>query len=148
MAYTPETLHQMPSLIGGKVKLWTYETEDAITSVDDTDYFAGAVGRGMGLNNIVLIIDTNAGALYLARVSAVDSDGNATISVTTTVAEQSAITSLTDNTGGTADNTLANLADGSTYANDHAAIENNFADLAAKVNAILTALRAAGVIAT
>lgn len=50
------------------------------------------------------------------------------------------ITALTDNTGGTADNTLANLADGTTYANDHATIENNFADLAAKVNEILTAL--------
>jgi len=144
MAYTPETLHQMPSLIGGKVKLWTYETEDAITTVDDTDYFAGAVGRGMGLNNIVLIIDTNAGALYLARVSAVDSDGNATISVTTTVSQQGAITSLTDSSGGTADNTIAAVSGSGA----DATINNNFADLAAKVNAILAANRSAGVIAT
>lgn len=62
--------------------------------------------------------------------------------------KQAAITSLTDNTGGSADNTLANLADGTTYATDHPAIENNFADLAAKINAILAALRAAGIIAT
>lgn len=149
MAYTPETLHQMPSLIGGKVKLWTYETEDAITTVDDTDYFAGAVGRGMGLNNIVLIIDTNAGALYLARVSAVDSDGNATISVTTTVAEQSAITSLTDSSGGSANNTIAPITNAANAGSaDVGPTADAIADLAAKVNAILTALRAAGVIAT
>lgn len=63
-------------------------------------------------------------------------------------AAQAAISSLTDNTGGAADNTLANLADGTTYANDHAAIENNFADVGAKVNSILTALRGAGIIAS
>jgi hypothetical protein len=60
---------------------------------------------------------------------------------------QSAITALTDNTGGTANNTLENLADGSTYANDHSAIENNFADLAAKVNELIEALEAHGLIA-
>lgn len=55
------------------------------------------------------------------------------------------ITALTDNTGGTADNTLALIT--STTPADLAAvgvqlgiIKNNFADLAAKVNAILTAL--------
>lgn len=62
--------------------------------------------------------------------------------------KQAAITSLTDSTGGTANDTLENLADGTTYATDHPKIENNFADLAAKVNAILAALRAAGIIAT
>ena len=61
---------------------------------------------------------------------------------------QAAIASLTDGTGGTANDALANLADGSTYATDHSDIEDNFADLAAKVNEILAALRAAGVIAT
>lgn len=48
-----------------------------------------------------------------------------------------AITDLTDSTGGTAGDTIANLADGTTYATDHAAIENNFASLAAKVNELL-----------
>jgi len=60
---------------------------------------------------------------------------------------QAAITALTDSTGGTANNTIENLADGTTYANDHAAIENNFADLAAKVNEIIEALEAHGLIA-
>lgn len=49
----------------------------------------------------------------------------------------SSITALTDSTAGTANNTLQALADGTTYATDVAAIRNNFADLAAKVNEII-----------
>lgn len=43
---------------------------------------------------------------------------------------------LTDNTGGTASGAgaIANLADGTTYANDHAAIENNFSTIVAEYN--------------
>lgn len=53
---------------------------------------------------------------------------------------------LTDNTTGTANDTLEALTDGVTYANDVAAIRNNFADLAAKVNALRTALREVGIL--
>lgn len=59
-------------------------------------------------------------------------------------AAQSAIASLTDSTGGTADGTLADV----TATPDQTIINNNFADLAAKVNAILAALRSIGLIAT
>lgn len=59
-------------------------------------------------------------------------------------AQQSAIASLTDSTTGTADGTLADV--GAAFA--QATLNNNFADLAAKVNAILAALRAHGLIAT
>lgn len=58
------------------------------------------------------------------------------------------VAALIDGTGGTVNDILENLADGTTYANDHAKIENNFADLAAKVNAILTALKDAGIMAS
>jgi predicted RecA/RadA family phage recombinase len=61
---------------------------------------------------------------------------------------QAAITSLTDNTAGTANNVLQALADGTTYATDVAAIRNNFADIGAKVNEILAAMRTAGIIDT
>lgn len=60
--------------------------------------------------------------------------------------EGSSITSLTDNTAGTANSTLQALADGTTYATDVAAIRNNFADLAAKVNEIIVVLRNIGAI--
>lgn len=62
-------------------------------------------------------------------------------------ASGAAIVSLTDNSAGTANDVVEALADGTTYATDVAAIRNNFADLSAKVNAILAALRAAGIIA-
>lgn len=74
------------------------------------------------------------------------------------VAVQAAIASLADNTAGTADNTLAAIPDPADtpasadalrddlVANALPAIRNDLADLAAKVNAILTAARAAGVI--
>lgn len=48
---------------------------------------------------------------------------------------------LTDQTGGTAHATnVVNLADGTTYANDHAALENNLATLTAKINEIVNVL--------
>lgn len=56
-----------------------------------------------------------------------------------------AVTSLTDNTGGAADDTLAAVPS-DTLANAAAVSNANFADLAAKVNAILTTLRNAGII--
>lgn len=49
-------------------------------------------------------------------------------------------TTLTDNSGGTANTTVQALADGTVYANDVAAIRNNFADLAAAVNALIADL--------
>lgn len=54
-----------------------------------------------------------------------------------------AIASLTDNSGGTANDTLQDVE--ATYT--EATLANNFADLAAKINSILAALRKAGVIA-
>ena len=59
------------------------------------------------------------------------------------VTQQAAITALTNSTGGTADNTLAAVGD--TTTNQATVINNNFSDLAVKVNAILTALHNAGV---
>jgi hypothetical protein len=56
--------------------------------------------------------------------------------------QASAIVNLTDSSGGTANDTIQ--AVGGTYT--QAEVANNFADLAAKVNAILNAIRGAGII--
>lgn len=56
-------------------------------------------------------------------------------------AQPSAITDLTDNSGGTAADTIAAI--GGTY--DQAEVRNAVASLAAKVNAIIAALEAAQV---
>lgn len=73
--------------------------------------------------------------------------------------QASAIADLTDNSGGTANNTITAVTDPTDspvtadglrddlVANMIPSIESNFADLAAKVNAILAALRGAGIIA-
>lgn len=58
-------------------------------------------------------------------------------------AAAAAIVSLTDNSGGAANDTVEDVP----AAYNEAALANNFADLAGKINAILTALRAAGIIA-
>lgn len=55
-----------------------------------------------------------------------------------------AIASLTDNSGGSANDTLVAISGSYTQAE----VAGNFADLAAKVNAILAALRAQGIIAS
>lgn len=58
---------------------------------------------------------------------------------------QPTIAALTDSTGGTANDTLAAVGATDTT-NQAAAINNNFADVGAKINAILTALQGAGIL--
>ena len=59
-------------------------------------------------------------------------------------AQPSAIADLTDNSGGTASDTLAAVT--GTY--NETVIENNFASLAAKINAVIAAIEDAQVIAS
>lgn len=65
--------------------------------------------------------------------------------ITANGTQASAITSLTDSTGGTAGDTIANTAGANPTT---AEFENAVASLTAKVNAILVALRGAGIIAS
>lgn len=60
---------------------------------------------------------------------------------------QAAVASLTDSSGGSADGTLEALP-GSTTAANATAANNNFAEINAKLDAILAALRTAGIILT
>jgi hypothetical protein len=57
--------------------------------------------------------------------------------------QSAAIVSLTDSSGGTANDTIQDL--GAAYV--EAEVANNFADVTAKINAILAVLRAHGLIA-
>ena len=67
------------------------------------------------------------------NIRVTDSSGG-TASSTGAIAALTNTNALTDNTGGTASSSaIANLADGSTYANDHAALENNLATIAAEL---------------
>lgn len=64
--------------------------------------------------------------------------------ITANGTQATAIASLTDSTTGTANDTLTDVGG----AFSQATLNNNFADLAAKVNAILAALRGAGIVAS
>lgn len=82
-----------------------------------------------------------------AGVEFVNTDGAVTMLLDGTrllKEQEAAIVSLTDSSGGTANDTLQAIS--GTYV--QAEVANNFADLAAKVNAILVALRNHGLIAT
>lgn len=95
----------------------------------------------------VLEIENSAGTNQLTVNASGDLDINGVLKVDGTQVvtnQQPAITSFTDNSGGTADNTIA--AAGAGYSQSD---ENNFrADVAQKINAILTAIRTHGLIAT
>lgn len=58
-------------------------------------------------------------------------------------AQAAALTNLTDSSGGTANDTVAAVSGSGADAD----INNNFADLTAKVNALITACRNAGILA-
>lgn len=87
MAFTPVTLFRVHG--GGEglqgPSLWLYSTTDAMTTVDNTDYFQACKYRGMNLGDAVLVSKTDGPNLYVTFVSAIDSDGNATVSGGTTI---------------------------------------------------------------
>lgn len=86
MALSASGLNLLVPGIGGGPALWVYTSTDAHGSVEATDYFAamgagGASNRGMKVGDIVIVVDsdTGPGNTTIHSVSAVDSDGNATI---------------------------------------------------------------------
>lgn len=72
----------IPSM-GGHSAVWVYKSTDAHGSVEATDYFSDGADRGMKVNDVVIVLDTDAPACTIHLVSAVDADGNATISAAT-----------------------------------------------------------------
>lgn len=89
--------------------------------------------RKIGGDEIVI---ASGGALNIETGGAITANGT----------QASAIVNLTDGTGGTANDALVAVPS-DTLANAAAAANDNFADLSAKLNLILAALRGAGIIA-
>lgn len=84
MAYTPLTMKRIAGGIGASgPSIWTYTTADAHTAVDATDYFSDGQNKGMHVYDIVHVIDTATPTITTHYVSAIDSDGNATVSLAT-----------------------------------------------------------------
>lgn len=79
MAFSSGTLIQAGGAPYLGRTLWVYSTADAITLVDDTDYFAGALYLGMKVGDPVIVVVTTGPTLHMACVAAIDADGNATL---------------------------------------------------------------------
>jgi len=77
--------------------------------------------------------ETDGGTAFVGPLQVIDEDGNILASVGGAAA---AVAELTDNSGGTAADTIAVI--GATYT--QAEVANAVASLAAKVNAVITAL--------
>ena len=115
---------------------------------------AGAIGAEVGrfareghTHSGVNLEDAQAITGTKTLAGPLDHDGTTVGFYSTTPAGQAAASAnLTDNSGGTANDTVEALT-GLLYIDDVAAIRNNFADLTAKVNKALTVLRNLGLFA-
>jgi len=80
MAYSvsnPPAL-MVPS-IGDRPQFWAYESADVVGDVDATDYFSNASDLGMKVGDLVWVYDTTTPLCTVCWVSAIDSDGNGTV---------------------------------------------------------------------
>jgi len=68
MAYTPATLDCIVPRIGDGPAVWTYSNTDAHTDVGATGYFTDGLARGMVLNDIMFVIDTDTATITMHRV--------------------------------------------------------------------------------
>ena len=80
MAFTASGLRLMVPGIGGGPQQFVYTSGDAHTDVDATDYFTSGADYGMKVGDLVEVVYTTGYLRTSHAVSAVDSDGNATIS--------------------------------------------------------------------
>jgi Mg-chelatase subunit ChlD len=84
MSYSPTTLRRIAGGLGGSgPSIWHYTTTDAHGAVDATDYFSNGKDAGMHVADVVFVVDTSGGTATMHYVSAIDSDGNATIAAAT-----------------------------------------------------------------
>lgn len=83
MAYTPLSLtcngkYSAKNRDPNVVNVWTYMTEDAMSSVRGADYISDALHRGMKAGDIVWVVTMSAGApstVYVTTAVTVDADG-------------------------------------------------------------------------
>ena len=85
MAFTPLSLFALGGSKSQGQTLWLYSTTDAMTTVDNTDYFAASLWRGMKVGDPVFVIKTDGPNFYATCVSAIDSDGHVTVAAASTL---------------------------------------------------------------
>ena len=70
----------MLSGVSGGPSIWHYLDGDAHGDVDATDYFTLGRQLGMKLGDIVFVVNSTGYTTTVHAVSAIDSDGNVTVS--------------------------------------------------------------------
>ena len=101
MSYDPSALSLGFDLLGGKYRVWVYKSTDQFSDVDATDYFSNASAAGMQEGDTIFVIETDQDppTVTLGTVSALDADGNGTVTAYATAGSPSfvsaAMTSLT-----------------------------------------------------
>lgn len=81
MAYTTATLNLVTQRVGGSPAVWIYTNTDAHTDVDASAYFTDGEAKGMKVNDVVIVVDTDTSTCTIHMVSAVDT--TATIAAAT-----------------------------------------------------------------
>lgn len=71
MAYTTATLNCIAGGVGSCPQLWVYTNTDAHTDVDAADYFSDGAAKGMKVNDVVIVVDTDTSTCTIHMVSAV-----------------------------------------------------------------------------
>lgn len=78
MAYDASGLSVLVNSLMGIQRVWGYRTTDALSTVDDTDYFASAATeRGVKAGDACIVFRTDSPVTYYGYFT-VDGDGNAT----------------------------------------------------------------------
>jgi hypothetical protein len=111
MAYAGSALQKMAGGIGvGGAQIWRYDTTDGITAVEASGYFTDGADRGMRVNDIVFVFDTDASPVgfYIEYVSAVNTTTRAA-TIKTHSQSTSGVATFTDLTA-TGDVNLGNAA--------------------------------------
>lgn len=79
MAVNYSGLSKVGGGTGSGPEVFVYLSAEARATVEGTDYFASGSDYGMKVGDIVIVVYTTGYVTTIHAVSAVDSDGNATI---------------------------------------------------------------------
>lgn len=135
IAYGSQKIYDFPAgaiiILGVVVDLAITKSSTGVIATWDGDFSLGTAAANSGATLVgteANVVPSTATPQAVAGATTADWDGVDTIA------------SLTDATSATPADTIVNHADGTTYANDAAAIETNMSSLAAKINEILAAI--------
>lgn len=112
-------------------RFYSYVTNDDKTAVEGAGYFNGALNNGLNAGDVITAILDDDGTPLLKTYFI--TAGGASVSIR---GVGLAVTALTDNSGGSASNTIASI--GATYTQSE--VRNAVASLAAKINELRAAI--------